>query len=639
MRLPARIACVLLLAGALLPAAEPIPAAWLAWLADVRPIMTRAERETFALFRTEEDRARFREAFWRARDPDPATPGNEFQKEYERSLAVVRASYGGAHSDRGRIYLLLGRPATVNRYSGEHDLVECEVWGYSGLSRRGLPPFLNFLFYRPRDMGDFKQFYPGMQGAADLLTPTAAARSARPLAAFQLLRSVSPELADASLSLIPGEGNANEPASASTSSTVMARVQELPERDVPDNYLREFASGGGAVRVSDSSRRVLGWGDIVAHEQGGLWFISWAMLPDAIEFRRKSEQSYLAEIAVYLTVEDAAGRAVHRAEKATRLDVTAQRRREIEEKKIVFRDLCPVVPGRYRVRATWINKDNGDFFSVGRDLEAGPRAPELLAGFQLAPARGRFLPFAAGGRVLLSDPRFLFGRKDRLVARVTGAAEPAAALLDAAGREALALSAQENGGPWLAGDLAAVADGTYALVARDGGRELARRTVHVLPGYMELKRPFSHERSDDEGARPSYQAILAEQLLNLGRPAEALAQLDAVPAASRTPAMASLAAMACYRVGDYPRVLELLSGSDDGRTYAELTLLANSAIELKRYDRAAAFLERLRRYGDTAAVNHLLAAAWTVLGDKDRARQYHERAVRLQSAVEPRGEP
>ncbi len=631
----ARITCALLLAGALLPAAERIPATWRAWLEDVRPIMTRAEREAFALFATEEDRARFREAFWRARDPDPATPANEFQREYERSLAFVRGAYGGAHSDRGRVYLLLGKPSTVNRFSGEQDLVECEVWGYSGLSRRGLPPFLNFLFYRPRDMGEFRQFYPGMQTAADLLTPTAAARNARPLAAYQLLRSVSPELADASLSLIPGEGNAGEPASASTSSTVMARVQELPERDVSDGYLRDFTAGGGAVRVSDSSRRVLGWGDIAAAEQDGLWFVSWAMLPDAIEFRKKSEQSYLAEIAVYLTVEDAAGRAVYRAENSIRLDVTAERRREIGEKRIVFRDFCPVVPGRYRVQATLINRDNGDFFSVGRDLEAGPGAPGLMAGFRQAPAQGRFLPFASGGRVLLSDPRFLFRRDDRLVVLVSGAAAPTAVLLDEADREVLALSAQDAGGPWFAGDLSAVADGNYSLVARDQGREVARRAVHVLPGYMELKRPFSHERSDDGGARSSYQAILAEQLLNLGRPAEARAQLEAVPAGSRTPAMTSLLAMACYRGGDYARVLELLAGDDDRRTYAELTLLANSALELKRYGPAAAYLERLRRYGDTAAVNHLLAAAWTVLGDKARAQQYHERAVRLEAAVQP----
>ena len=635
MNLRALIACGLLLAGASLRGAERIPATWRAWLDDVRPIMTRAERETFALFRTEEDRARFREAFWRVRDPDPATPANEFQNGYERSLAFVREAYGGAHTDRGRIYLLLGKPSTVNRFSGEQDLIECEVWGYSGLSRRGLPPFLNFLFYRPRDMGEFRQFYPGMQTAADLLTATAAARAARPLAAYQLLRSVSPELADASLSLIPGEGNAGEPASASTSSTVMARVQELPERDVSDGYLRDFVAGGGVVRVSDSSRRVLGWGDIAAVEQDGLWFVSWAMLPDAIEFRRKSEQSFLAEIAVYLAVEDAAGGAIYRAEKTTRLDVTAERRREIEEKKIVFRDFCPVVPGRYRVQATLINKDNGDFFSVSRDLDVAPRGPGLLAGFQRAPAKGRFLPFASGGSVLLSDPRFLFKRDDRLVALVPGAGAPAAALLDGAGREVLALSAQDAGGHWFAGDLSALADGSYALVARDNGREVARQAIHVLPGYMELKRPFSHERSDDEGALPSYQAVLAEQLLNLGRPAEAAARLDAVPAAARTPAMTSLLAMACYRAGDFARVLELLAGNDERRTYAELTLLANSAIELKRYDRAAAYLERLRRYGDTAAVNHLLAAAWTVLGDKDRARQYHERAVRLESAVQP----
>jgi len=31
----------------------------------------------------------------------------------------------------------------------------------------------------------------------------------------------------------------------------------------------------------------------------------------------------------------------------------------------------------------------------------------------------------------------------------------------------------------------------------------------------------------------------------------------------------------------------------------------------------------------TAAVNHLLPAAWTVLGDSGKAREYHERALKL----------
>lgn len=611
--------------------AEKMPATWRTWLNEVKPIMTRAEWNAFDLLVTEEDRLRFQAVFWRMRDPDPATPANDFQSEYAKRIAAVREKFGGPQTDRGRLYLLLGKPQAITRYSGEQDLVECELWNYSGLSGRGLPPFLNFLFYKPRDVGDFKQFYPGMQSAHELVLPGVNLNLSQPLAAYQLVRSVSGELADASLSIIPGEGNPRNLGAGSSSAMVMAQVQGLPEKEIPSSYLRGFSAGGGTVRVNESSRRIQGWGDIRAAGSGEFWFIHYAMLPDLITFRKKSEQSYLADVMLYLTVEDDAGRTVTRAEKAHHLDVTAGRKIEIDQKKVLFREFCPVVPGRYRVQVTFINKGNGDFFTIQRDLGVGPLEPALLTGFRLAQAKGGFLPFAAGNRVVLSDPRSLYSRQDRLCGLVSGAAAPSALLLDKAGLE-IAAPVMEPAGDRLFqfdGSLKTIVDGTYALVVRDNGREIARQNVFIMPDYIKLNRPFSFERNDPQGASFAYKAILAEQYLNLGRPGEALVQLEAVPQPSRTPAMRALLAQAYYYNRDYARVLEVLESKDSGRTYAELTLLANAAIELKRYDKAAATLEQLRQYGDTAAVNHLLAAAWTILGDAGKAGKYHERALEL----------
>ncbi len=470
-----------------------------------------------------------------------------------------------------------------------------------------------------------------MQTSRELILPGISYNQSAPLAAYQMVRAVSGELADASLSLIPGEGNPRNLGAASSSAMVMARVQGLPEKEVPSAYLRGFAAGSGSVQVSDSSRRIQGWGDIGSSSIGEFCFIHYAMLPDQISFRKKSEQSFQADIMIYLTIEDSAGRGIYRAETTRHLDVTAERKNEIERKKVLFREFCPVVPGRYRVQVTFINKNNGDFFTVRRDLTVGSGEPALLTGFRLAPAVEGFLPFAAGKRVLLSDPRFLYSRRDQLCGLVSGATAPAARLLDKAGLEIAApvllplaerLFAFEH-------PLQAVADATYTLVLSDSGREIARQTVFVMPDYVVINRPFAFERSDNEAARFSYRAIEAEQYLNLGRPAEALARLDSVPQAARTPAMTALLAQACYSHRDYARVLEILEGGQGGRTYAELTLLANSAIELKRYDKAVGYLEQLRRYGDTAAVNHLLAAAWTVLGDAGKAGTYHERALAL----------
>jgi GWxTD domain-containing protein len=612
-------------------AAEKLPASWRTWIAEVKPIMTRAEGKTFDLLKTEEDRLRFQAAFWRMRDPDPSTLENEFQAEYFKRVAYVREKFNGPHSDRGRLYLLLGKPQSITRYSGEQELVECELWNYSGQSERGLPPFLNFLFYKPGDVGDFKQFYPGMQGTQELILPGVNLNPSRPLAAYQLVRSVSGELADASLSIIPGEGNPRNLGAGSSSAIVMAHVQALPEKEVPSAYLRDFAAGGGIVRVSESSHRIQGWGDIRAAGSGDFWFINYAMLPDQITFRKKSEESFVADIVLYLTIDDGFGRTIYSKENARHLDVTAERKREIEEKKVLFREFCPIVPGRYRVQVTFINKGNGDFFTVQRDLGVGPDEPGVLTGFRLAPTQGRFLPFSAGSRVVLSDPRFLYSHRDQLCGLISAATAPVALLLDKAGLETAALTMQAAGDRLFLFDesLKAVPDGTYALVVRDGDREIARQSVFILPDYIKFNRPFSFERTDQETARPAYQAILAEQYLNLGRPADALARLESIPQPSRTPAMRSLLAQACYYNRDYSRVLELLEDKDAGKTYAELTLLANAAIELKRYDKAAGYLEQLRQYGDTAAINHLLAAAWTVLGDAGAARKYHERALEL----------
>ena len=208
---------------------------------------------------------------------------------------------------------------------------------------------------------------------------------------------------------------------------------------------------------------------------------------------------------------------------------------------------------------------------------------------------------------------------------------PTARLLDKAGLEVAAPALPAVGENLFSFEqpLQGIADGTYALVVRDRDREIGRQTVFIMPDYVVVQRPFSFERTAGEAARPAYWAIQAEQYLNLGRPADALARLESVPPPARTAAILSLLAQASYYTRDYARVLEVLESKDSGRTYAELTLLANAAIELKRYDKAAGYLEQLRQYGDTAAVNHLLAAAWTVLGDAAKAKKYHERALAL----------
>ena len=117
------------------------------WLKDVEPIITKTEREVFDSLKTEEDRRRFINLFWRARDPNPQTAQNEFKLDYYERLTYAKNRLGGVKSDRGRIYMILGKPKDVSHYSGVEQVVESELWTYYTDGRAGLPPILRLLFF------------------------------------------------------------------------------------------------------------------------------------------------------------------------------------------------------------------------------------------------------------------------------------------------------------------------------------------------------------------------------------------------------------------------------------------------------------------------------------------------------------
>jgi GWxTD domain-containing protein len=86
-----------------------------------RWLMLPEEQRQLRHLHTTREAVDFIEAFWRRRDPDPNTPGNEFSRTfYERVEAADRlyaeAGTRGSLTDRGRALILLG-PPPVLRFS------------------------------------------------------------------------------------------------------------------------------------------------------------------------------------------------------------------------------------------------------------------------------------------------------------------------------------------------------------------------------------------------------------------------------------------------------------------------------------------------------------------------------------------
>ena len=85
-----------------------------------RFLLTVEERRDFSQLSDPVARSEFVSNFWKARDPRPETPENEFREEFEKRTAFADAHFmedeiRGSVTDRGMVFVLLGPPTYVGR--------------------------------------------------------------------------------------------------------------------------------------------------------------------------------------------------------------------------------------------------------------------------------------------------------------------------------------------------------------------------------------------------------------------------------------------------------------------------------------------------------------------------------------------
>jgi len=114
------------------------------FLSDVRPLILPEEEATFKKLKDKADRLEFQKIFWTRRDPDLATPENEFQQQYVKDRATADQKYRvsgtpGSLTDCGRTFILLGKPDEVQQQDSpaiEVGVRPPETWTYKDRGER-----------------------------------------------------------------------------------------------------------------------------------------------------------------------------------------------------------------------------------------------------------------------------------------------------------------------------------------------------------------------------------------------------------------------------------------------------------------------------------------------------------------------
>jgi len=369
-----------------LPAQDKITSRHEDWLELVNPIITKIEREIFEQLRTNIDRDKFIQTFWKRRDTKLDTDANEFYEEYMERVRFSDKYFGftssgkGSLSERGYFYLLLGAPLERQVYATQSQIWPLELWYYKGDANLGLPPYFYLIFYQDRGLGRYRLYSPGLDGPDKLVVPSQVEGVLNRDSAHRLVRELSGELAGASLSYIPGDSNRE--ISSFSSTNLISSIYSVSEKKISDSYARGFLDYKDYVETEYSHSFVESNSKVKIFRNADQFYVHWTLEPTQMNFAQDQDR-YYASLRIIITVEDLAGRRIMEKEEEIPLSISPEDFLKYDKKLFAIQDLFPILPGQFKLSFFMQNKTTKDFTSFQTNISvpednADPQPGSLL---------------------------------------------------------------------------------------------------------------------------------------------------------------------------------------------------------------------------------------------------------------------
>ncbi|NIO48029.1 MAG: GWxTD domain-containing protein [Candidatus Aminicenantes bacterium] len=355
------------------------------WLELVDPIITKTEKEVFLKLKTIQERNKFIQLFWKRRDPLPDTSENEFFKEYMKRVSFADLNFGrggvkkGSQTERGHFYLLLGPPLERHIYATSSELWPLELWYYKGEQQYGLPPYFYLIFYQPHGLGEYRLYYPGVEGPEKLVIPSGAQALTRTIA-YQAMKKISGELASASLSYLPGDSTFG--VSSFSSNIIISNAYSLAEKKFSDAYARSFLYYKDHIDVDYTHNFIQSSSKVKVFKNGDQFYIHWTLEPKKINFA-SYQGKYYSTFQLNLRIEDTQGNLVLEKEEEIPLQITPEQYKQHERQLFALQDILPVISGNYKLFFLLKSKTAKDFTSFETEVfvpqeESGPFLSNLI---------------------------------------------------------------------------------------------------------------------------------------------------------------------------------------------------------------------------------------------------------------------
>jgi GWxTD domain-containing protein len=432
MRTAIRLALVVLAAAALAPAQKvsekDLPAKYKDWLNLVSYHVQPVEKDVFLQLRNDRDRDLFIDTFWKQRDPTPGTPENEYRDEIVKRFQYVNEFFGrtttreGWRTDMGRIYMVLGPPASIERFDATLGLVPCQSWSYYGDARKDLPPQFILLFYQRSGVGEYKLYDPVSDGPSRLMLDHRDQGDPFDYGALhEKIYDLSPTLAELSITRIPGEYNYDLSPSA-RNAILLATILTSPKKDVNPSYASHFLNYMGVVSTEYLTNYVECFSTtaLMRDPATGLRFLHFSMVPTDVNVDAYvPKNQFYCNFRVDISLRNGES-IIFQYSREFPLYFADSDWDRVRANGLAVEESFPVVEGKFRLNVLLTNTVGKQFSVLEKDIEvpAENTAPSIdgpLLGYKFETyQRDVHIPFKANDRKLVVDPKMTFARTDEI---------------------------------------------------------------------------------------------------------------------------------------------------------------------------------------------------------------------------------
>jgi GWxTD domain-containing protein len=436
MRIRASLAAALLLCGVAAQTAraqtaeKDLAPRFKDWLKLTAYIIQPPEKEVFLKLANDRERDIFIEAFWKQRDPTPATPENEYKDELLKRFQYANTQYHrgtsreGWMTDMGHVYIILGPPVSVEHFEGTSGIYPCQVWSYYGDPAKSLPTNFVMIFVQRRG-GEFKLYSPVSDGPDSLIVDTEGLDVTDHQVVYEKLRDLAPTLATVALSLIPGQVPAGLAPSPQTA-IMLANVFNVPKKDVNPAYATHFLHYKGVVSTEYLTNYVESTVSLAVIRDPilGMDFVHFAMTPRSVSidyYQPRNEYYCNFKLNVSLRRKDAV---VFQYSKDYPFYFPPGKVEAIQSNGIAVMDVFPIAEGTSGLTILLQNAVGKEFSIFEKEIVvpagAGPvRMTQPVIGYKLEEAAAATSPFKFLDKHILTDTGQTIGHGEQ-VAYVLG---------------------------------------------------------------------------------------------------------------------------------------------------------------------------------------------------------------------------